>query len=162
MEGYAVAELAARADAVAAGLGVPVGELVALAGGLAGPDAAQMSFDEVEQQVMVRGREVLRKILQHVMDARAARERRLAQVTGTDGVPRRRAERGHARTVVTWSGPVAVRRMAFAGFADAVQAARELAQSGLHPANCRLLGHDEALLSGSGDGSRAILVLGFE
>ena len=50
----------------------------------------------------------------------------------------------------------------FAGFADAVEAARELAQSGLHPANCRLLGHDEALLSGSGDGSRAILVLGFE
>jgi alkyldihydroxyacetonephosphate synthase len=43
-----------------------------------------------------------------------------------------------------------------------VQAARELAQSGLHPANCRLLGHDEALLSGSGDGSHAILVLGFE
>jgi len=52
--------------------------------------------------------------------------------------------------------------VSFAGFADAVQAARELAQSGLHPANCRLLGHDEALLSGSGDGSHAILVLGFE
>jgi alkyldihydroxyacetonephosphate synthase len=50
----------------------------------------------------------------------------------------------------------------FADFADAVQAARELAQSGLYPANCRLLGHDEALMSGSGDGSRSILVLGFE
>jgi alkyldihydroxyacetonephosphate synthase len=50
----------------------------------------------------------------------------------------------------------------FADFADAVQAARELAQSGLHPSNCRLLGHDEALLSGSGDGSHSILVLGFE
>ena len=50
----------------------------------------------------------------------------------------------------------------FAGFADAVEAAREVAQSGLHPANCRLLGHEEALLSGSGDGSHAILVLGFE
>src|SRR6516225_1214552 len=52
--------------------------------------------------------------------------------------------------------------VSFAAFADAVQAARELAQSGLHPANCRLLGHDEALLSGSGDASHAILVLGFE
>jgi alkyldihydroxyacetonephosphate synthase len=52
--------------------------------------------------------------------------------------------------------------VSFAGFADAVEAARELAQSGLDPANCRLLGHDEALLSGSGDGSRSILVLGFE
>jgi alkyldihydroxyacetonephosphate synthase len=50
----------------------------------------------------------------------------------------------------------------FADFADATQAARELAQSGLHPSNCRLLGHEEALLSGSGDGSHAILVLGFE
>jgi FAD linked oxidases, C-terminal domain. len=50
----------------------------------------------------------------------------------------------------------------FADFADAVQASRELAQSGLNPANCRLLGHDEALMSGSGDGSQSILVLGFE
>ncbi len=50
----------------------------------------------------------------------------------------------------------------FAVFADAVEAARELAQSGLDPANCRLLGHDEALWSGSGDGSHSILVLGFE
>jgi alkyldihydroxyacetonephosphate synthase len=50
----------------------------------------------------------------------------------------------------------------FAVFADAVEATRELAQSGLDPANCRLLGHDEALWSGSGDGSHSILVLGFE
>jgi alkyldihydroxyacetonephosphate synthase len=50
----------------------------------------------------------------------------------------------------------------FARFDDAVEATRELAQSGLHPANCRLLDHEEALLSGSGDGSHAILVLGFE
>ena len=52
--------------------------------------------------------------------------------------------------------------VSFAGFDDAVDSAREIAQSGLHPANCRLLGHEEALLSGSGDGSHAILVLGFE
>jgi alkyldihydroxyacetonephosphate synthase len=52
--------------------------------------------------------------------------------------------------------------VSFADFADAVRAVRELAQSGLNPANCRLLGHDEALVSGSGDGSRSILVLGFE
>src|SRR5260370_4059224 len=51
VEGYAVAELAARADAVAAGLGGPVGELVALAGELTGAGAAQLSFDEIEQQV---------------------------------------------------------------------------------------------------------------
>ena len=50
----------------------------------------------------------------------------------------------------------------FASFEDAVQSTRAVAQSGLNPSNCRLLGHDEALLSGSGDGSHAILVLGFE
>ena len=50
----------------------------------------------------------------------------------------------------------------FADFGDAVGAARELAQSGLYPSNCRLLDPDEALLSGSSDGSEAILVLGFE
>jgi alkyldihydroxyacetonephosphate synthase len=51
---------------------------------------------------------------------------------------------------------------ALAGFAGAVAAAQELAQSGLHPSNCRLFGHEEALLSGSRDGSHAMLVLGFE
>ena len=113
VEGYAVADLAARADAVASGLGGPVGELVALAGELTGPGAAQLSFDEIEQQVMARGREILRMTVQHVMDARAAAEPRLAEVAGADGVPRRRAERDHARTVVTWFGPVIVRRLAY-------------------------------------------------
>jgi hypothetical protein len=127
VEGYAVAELAARADAVAAGLGGPVGELVALAGELAGAGAAQLSFDEIEQQVMVRGRELLRMVTQYVLDARAAAEPRAA-VTGADQVPRRRAERGHARTVVTWFGPVTVRRMAY----------RAPGAANLHPADAVL------------------------
>ncbi|MFN8187059.1 MAG: FAD-binding oxidoreductase [Gaiellales bacterium] len=50
----------------------------------------------------------------------------------------------------------------FASFEDAAACARAVAQSGLWPSNCRLLDHDEALLSGSGDGSVSILVLGFE
>jgi alkyldihydroxyacetonephosphate synthase len=52
--------------------------------------------------------------------------------------------------------------IAFASFDDAWQAAREIALSGLWPANCRLLDHDEALVSGSGDGSRSILIVTFE
>ena len=52
--------------------------------------------------------------------------------------------------------------VSFTDFRDGVHAVRDIAQSGLHPANCRLLGHEEALMSGSGDGSRSILVLGFE
>jgi hypothetical protein len=128
VEGYAVAELAARADAVAPGLGGPVGELAVLAAGLTGPQAAQMSFDEIEQQLIVRGRELLRKTAQYVVDARAAAEPRLAQVTGADGVRRTRAERGHGRTVVTWFGPVTVRRIAY----------RAPGAANLHPADAVL------------------------
>jgi hypothetical protein len=128
VEGYAVAELAARADAVEPGLGGPVGKLVALAGELTGAGAGQRSFDEIEQDVIVQGREVLREVLQYVMDRLAATEQRLAQVTGADGVPRRRAERGHRRTMVTWFGPVVIRRMAY----------RAPGAANLHPADAAL------------------------
>ncbi len=50
----------------------------------------------------------------------------------------------------------------FESFEDAWRATREIALSGLWPANCRLLDHDEALISGSGDGSRSILIVTFE
>ncbi len=50
----------------------------------------------------------------------------------------------------------------FSEYEAAVAAARELSQSGLHPANCRLLDPREAFLNGvSGDGS-SVLILGFE
>lgn len=52
--------------------------------------------------------------------------------------------------------------MTFSDFEDAWQAARGIAQSGLWPANCRLLDPNEALISGSGDGSRSILIVAFE
>ncbi len=44
----------------------------------------------------------------------------------------------------------------------AFEATRRIAQSGLNPANARLLDPREALINGVGDGSRAVLVLGFE
>jgi alkyldihydroxyacetonephosphate synthase len=50
----------------------------------------------------------------------------------------------------------------FDDFAAAVEAVRELAQSGLHPSNCRLLDADEAGLTGAGDGSSHLLLIGFE
>jgi alkyldihydroxyacetonephosphate synthase len=50
----------------------------------------------------------------------------------------------------------------FDDFGAAVQAVREIAQSGLHPANCRLLDADEAGLTGAGDGQSHLLLLGFE
>jgi alkyldihydroxyacetonephosphate synthase len=50
----------------------------------------------------------------------------------------------------------------FDDFAAAASAVRALAQSGLHPSNCRLLDAAEAELTGSGDGSAHLLILGFE
>ncbi|HYM55133.1 MAG TPA: FAD-linked oxidase C-terminal domain-containing protein [Solirubrobacteraceae bacterium] len=50
----------------------------------------------------------------------------------------------------------------FESFAAGGECVRAIAQSGLHPANCRLLDAGEARLTMAGDGSHALLVLGFE
>ena len=50
----------------------------------------------------------------------------------------------------------------FSDFGAAVEAVREIAQSGLHPANCRLLDAEEASSTGAGDGQTHLLLLGFE
>jgi alkyldihydroxyacetonephosphate synthase len=50
----------------------------------------------------------------------------------------------------------------FSSFDDGVAATRVLAQSGLNPANCRLLDPVEAMVSGAGDGSAALLLVTFE
>jgi alkyldihydroxyacetonephosphate synthase len=50
----------------------------------------------------------------------------------------------------------------FGDFGAAVGAVRELSQSGLRPANCRLLDAGEAELTGAGRGDANLLILGFE
>ena len=50
----------------------------------------------------------------------------------------------------------------FGDFMAAAEAVRALAQAGLYPANVRILDPTQALLSDAGDGSRAVMVLGFE
>ncbi len=50
--------------------------------------------------------------------------------------------------------------VAFADYEDGVRAVRALSQSGLHPANCRLLDPVEALINAGSD--TAVVVLGFE
>lgn len=50
----------------------------------------------------------------------------------------------------------------FATFKAGVDCVRAISQSGLHPSNCRLLDAGEAALTLAGDGSHALLVLGFE
>jgi alkyldihydroxyacetonephosphate synthase len=50
----------------------------------------------------------------------------------------------------------------FADMLSGARAVRALSQSGLHPSNCRLIDAAEARLTGVGDGSSTLLVLGFE
>jgi alkyldihydroxyacetonephosphate synthase len=50
----------------------------------------------------------------------------------------------------------------FQDFSSGVAAVRALSQSGLYPSNCRLIDPREAAVTGAGDGSHALLVLGFE
>jgi len=50
----------------------------------------------------------------------------------------------------------------FERFLDGAECVRALAQSGLSPANCRLIDAHEARTTMAGDGSHALLVLGFE
>ena len=56
----------------------------------------------------------------------------------------------------------AARAVRFGDFLGGAQALREIVQSGLRPANCRLIDALEAQQTGAGDGSQAVLVLGFE
>ncbi len=58
-----------------------------------------------------------------------------------------------------WRARASVR---FADFAAAVAATRAVAQSGLHPANCRLLDPAEALVNAGVTVGGGVLVLGFE
>ncbi len=109
MEQYGLEELAASAEAVLAGLGPLAAGLARLAG-----EARQaVTLDAMEVLVTGRGRELLRGVVQLALDAQAAAEVRLPQVTGADGVPRRRAEAGHSRPVVTRLGEVTVTRIGY-------------------------------------------------
>ena len=109
MEEYGLGVLAASAEAVVPGLGPLVAGLAVLAG----EAGRAVTLDAMEQLVIGQGRELLRGVVQLSLDAQAAAEVRLAGVAGTDGVMRARAERGHARTVVTRLGGVSVRRIAY-------------------------------------------------
>ena len=109
MEEYGLDELAASAEAVLAGLG----PLAAGLARLAGEACRAVTLDAMEGLVIEEGRKLLRGVIQLALDAQAEREVRVPQVTGQDGVTRRRAERDHGRPVVTRLGEVRVRRIAY-------------------------------------------------
>jgi len=84
-------------------------------------------------------------------------DRMLAGSEGTLGVVTQAWMRVQPRP--THRSSAAVR---FARFHDGAECVHAISQSGLHPSNCRLLDPREALLTMAGDGSSALLVLGFE
>jgi len=122
VEEYVLDAVVAGVEAVAPGLGPVVRMLAGLADELAGPGAAGMTLEAMEQLVTVRGRELLRAVFQYGLDAGADAEMRLAAVTGADGVARTLAERDHARTIVTTAGKVRVRRIGYRARANGVPA----------------------------------------
>lgn len=103
MPGYAARVVFAEAEA----------EFAGIEEWLAGPAAAGLDHAGLEEELSVRGRELTRRLLQDHLNARAAAEQRLGQVTGPDGVVRRRAEPGHTRTLASVFGAVSVTRIAY-------------------------------------------------
>jgi len=84
-------------------------------------------------------------------------DRMLIGSEGTLGVITEAWVRVRPRPAFRSSAPVR-----FASFAAGADAVRALSQSGLYPTNCRLIDAREAEVTGAGDGSHALLVLGFE
>jgi hypothetical protein len=80
---------------------------------LASGEAAALTHAELEGQLGTRGRELLRRMFQALMDLRALGERRRDEVTGADGIARTRVEKDHSRPLATVFGQVAVTRMAY-------------------------------------------------
>jgi len=95
---------------------------------MASGEAAGLQHGELEEQLDVRGRELLRQLFQDRLDLTAAREERWHDVTGPDGVPRTRAERGRTRPLVTRFGQVTVSRIAY----------RSPGRSNVHPLDAAL------------------------
>jgi hypothetical protein len=94
----------------------------------ASQEAAGLQHADLEEQLHVRGREVLRQLFQDRLDATAAAEQRRHDVTGEDGVVRTRAERGRERPLMTKFGQVTVSRIAY----------RSPGRPNVHPADAAL------------------------
>ena len=109
VEEYGLDGLAASAEAVLAGLGPLAAGLAGLAVAVSGAG----TLDAMETLAVEQGRKLLLGVVQLGLDIQAAGEVRLAEVTGADGVPRRRAEPDHGVPVITRLGTVRVRRIAY-------------------------------------------------
>jgi len=129
------ASLAALAALVGGGdpevaLAAGVQAFAQLTGFLSGPalEADQMEHQDVEEHVAAALRDVGLLMLQGYYDGRAGREPRLAEVTGSDEVARKRSEKGRSRMLGTLFGDVTVPR----------RACRQPGSSDLRPADGQL------------------------
>jgi hypothetical protein len=80
---------------------------------LEGPEAAALAHAELEDQLDVRGRELLRTMLQDHLSLRAVSEVRMESVVDSDGVAHGAVETGHRRPLATIFGTVEVQRLAY-------------------------------------------------
>ena len=95
---------------------------------LGSPRVAGFTHAQLEDLLAERQREVTRRLMQDLLDLKAAGEARFPEVTGADGVTRRTAEPGHCRWLATRFGRVNVTRIAY----------RAKGVSNLHPADAAL------------------------
>ncbi len=93
-----------------------------------GEEATGLTHGELEEHLEVKGRELLRRLLQDHVDLRAQREPRLERVIGADGVARSSVEEGHGRGLRSVFGMVTVSRLAY----------RRKGHANLHPADTAL------------------------
>src|SRR6266487_691264 len=130
-----------------------------LEGWLASQDAAGLQHAELEEQVGVRGRELLRLLFQGHLGLLAGREVRRHDVTGEDGVLRTRAEKGRERPLATKFGQVTVSRIAYrapgAPNVHPLDAALNLPEE-KHSHGLRKLAVIESARGSFGDGATAI------
>ena len=95
---------------------------------VASEEAAGLQHADLEEQLDVRGRELMRQLFQDRLSATAAAEERRYDVAGEDGVVRTRAERGRERPLMTKFGQVTVSRIAY----------RSPGRPNVHPADAAL------------------------
>jgi hypothetical protein len=102
-------------EALVEGLGPVLGTLLQVGMGLGARVAAgTVGLGQAEEELRTDGRELIRALLQAVVDAASAAEQRRPEgVTGPDGVRRTRVEDGHARNVATVFGAIALSRKAY-------------------------------------------------
>ncbi len=98
-----------------------------LVGWLEGTEAAVSTHAELEDELELRGRQLLRQLYQGQLDLRALREER-AEVTDAEGVRHGAVETGHVRPLGTLFGVVGVCRFAY----------RHRGHANLYPADAAL------------------------